>query len=120
MDRDEVRRQRRQEYLQRKKEFKRKTWSFVIGITILFSAFLTFFVMQPTFEEIDLKAVVPFEAGTIDQDEFLQDSSYMIKYPVLQPYMLRRCFQTLPFAQMLEQVEDVYMTQLLHQLTHQL
>ena len=46
MDRDEVRRQRRQEYLQRKKEFKRKTWSFVIGITILFSAFLTFFVMQ--------------------------------------------------------------------------
>jgi len=46
MDKDELRLQRRREYLQRKKEFKRKTWSFVIGVTILFSAFLAFFVMQ--------------------------------------------------------------------------
>ena len=43
-------------------------------VLIALSLILTFFVMQPTFEEINLKAVVPFEAGTIDQDEFLQEA----------------------------------------------
>ncbi|MCR5177236.1 MAG: lytic transglycosylase domain-containing protein [Anaerovibrio sp.] len=37
---------KRREYLHNKKVFKRKTWSFVIGVTIIFSAFLAFFVMQ--------------------------------------------------------------------------
>lgn len=41
-------------------------------VLIALSLILTFFVMQPTFEEINVNAVVPFEAGTIDQDEFLE------------------------------------------------
>ena len=41
-------------------------------VLIALSLILTFFVMQPTFEEININAVVPFEAGAIDQDEFLE------------------------------------------------
>ncbi len=40
-------------------------------VLIALALILTFFVMQPTIEEINVNAVVPFEAGTIDQDEFL-------------------------------------------------
>ena len=40
-------------------------------VLVALALILTFFVMQPTIEEINVKAVVPFEAGTIDQDEFL-------------------------------------------------
>ncbi len=32
--------------------------------------FLTFFIMQPAITEINEQAVIPFEAGEIDQDEF--------------------------------------------------
>ncbi len=41
-------------------------------VLIALSLILTFFIMQPTIEEINVNAVIPFEAGTIDQDEFLE------------------------------------------------
>ncbi|MCR5526734.1 MAG: flagellar type III secretion system pore protein FliP [Lachnospiraceae bacterium] len=39
----------------------------LVGITL----FLTFFIMQPTINEINTKAVVPFEAGEMTQQEFV-------------------------------------------------
>ncbi|MCR4791234.1 MAG: flagellar type III secretion system pore protein FliP [Lachnospiraceae bacterium] len=41
-------------------------------VLVALSLILTFFIMQPTIEEINVNAVIPFEAGTIDQDEFLE------------------------------------------------
>ena len=43
-------------------------------VLIALSLILTFFIMQPTIEEINVNAVIPFEAGTIDQDEFLENA----------------------------------------------
>ncbi len=42
-------------------------------VLIALSLILTFFIMQPTIEEINVNAVIPFEAGTIDQDQFLEN-----------------------------------------------
>ena len=42
-------------------------------VLVALSLILTFFIMQPTIEEINVNAVIPFEAGTIDQDEFLEN-----------------------------------------------
>ncbi len=42
-------------------------------VLIALSLILTFFIMQPTFQEINANAVIPFEAGVIDQDEFLEN-----------------------------------------------
>ena len=41
-------------------------------VLVALSLILTFFIMQPTIEEINVNAVIPFEAGTISQDEFLE------------------------------------------------
>ena len=41
-------------------------------VLVALSLILTFFIMQPTIQEINVNAVIPFEAGTIDQDEFLE------------------------------------------------
>ncbi|MBQ3852698.1 MAG: flagellar type III secretion system pore protein FliP [Lachnospiraceae bacterium] len=43
-------------------------------VLIALSLILTFFIMQPTIEEINVNAVIPFEAGTIDQDQFLENA----------------------------------------------
>ncbi len=43
-------------------------------VLIALSLILTLFLMQPTIEEINVNAVIPFEAGTIDQDEFLENA----------------------------------------------
>lgn len=67
MDRADARLQRRREYMQRKREFKRKTWSFVIGITILFSAFLAFFVMQQ--ETVQRTFMYPYHYRELVQSE---------------------------------------------------
>lgn len=67
MDKNEERLRKRREYLQRKKEFKRKTWSFVIGCGILFSAFLAFFVMQQ--ETVQRTFMFPYHYR-----EFVQES----------------------------------------------
>lgn len=40
----------------------------LIGIAL----FITFFIMQPTFEQVNEQAIKPFEAGEITQEEFLQ------------------------------------------------
>ena len=42
-------------------------------VLVALSLILTFFIMQPTIEEINVNAVIPFEAGTIDQDQFLEN-----------------------------------------------
>ncbi|MCR4588648.1 MAG: flagellar type III secretion system pore protein FliP [Lachnospiraceae bacterium] len=41
-------------------------------ILIGISLFLTFFIMQPTFTTVYQDAIVPFEAGRIEQDEFVE------------------------------------------------
>ena len=41
-------------------------------VLVALSLILTFFIMQPTIEEINVNAVIPFEAGVISQDEFLE------------------------------------------------
>ncbi|WP_297966064.1 lytic transglycosylase domain-containing protein [uncultured Anaerovibrio sp.] len=46
MDSEDERLKRRREYLRRKKEFQRRTWSCAVGIIILLMSFVAFFVMQ--------------------------------------------------------------------------
>nr|MCR5526796.1 flagellar type III secretion system pore protein FliP [Lachnospiraceae bacterium] len=40
----------------------------LVGLTL----FLTFFIMQPTIQQINTEAVKPFEAGEISQEEFFE------------------------------------------------
>lgn len=46
MDRDEARRQQRREYLMGRQEARRRAWSFLIGLGVLFFAFMLFFIMK--------------------------------------------------------------------------
>jgi flagellar biosynthetic protein FliP len=47
----------------------------MIGIAL----FLTFFIMQPTLTTIYNEAVIPYEAGEIDQDEAIEKASEPIR-----------------------------------------
>ena len=77
MDREDERLKRRREYLLRKKEFQRRTWSCAVGIIILIMAFVAFFVMQQ--KSVQRTFMFPYEYQQIVQacseennvDEFL-------------------------------------------------
>ncbi len=43
-------------------------------ILIGISLFLTFFIMQPTFTTVYQDAIIPFEEGRIEQDEFIEEA----------------------------------------------
>ncbi len=49
------------------------------NVMIGLALFLTFFIMQPTITSIYNDAIIPFEAGEIDQEEALKTASYPIR-----------------------------------------
>jgi len=77
MTKEDDRLRRRREYIKRRQEFKRRTWSCAFGIIVLLTAFVTFFVVQQ--RSVQQTFIFPYHYRDIvktcsaenDLDEFL-------------------------------------------------